>query len=179
MSEESNPYAFPRNQTLSVEKFSYLFSARGRIGRLRYTYYTLMLWFYIALIVLDFQLVHSIMLRIFSTAIKAGSSHSIFYSLVILVVMINWAGLCIKRLNDHNLNAWFVILVAIPWVNIIFGILLMLKETPKSNEFSESPPPMTTMEIVRYGVALLLVGFGVEIMDIYGVALMEYSKFKH
>lgn len=138
--ENRNPYASPRSPVADSgggdEDFGEvkIFSAAGRLGRLRYIGYGMGMWLVLSLVV-------GVVAAIAGTD-AAGMLTLVGY-LVIFVVSVM---LTIQRSHDFDTSGWLSLLMFVPLVNLIFWFI---PGSPGENRFGKRPPPNTV------GVVLL------------------------
>jgi uncharacterized membrane protein YhaH (DUF805 family) len=138
--QNRNPYAAPRaNVTRADSDEEYgdvsVFSARGRLGRVRYIGYSMGL-----------MLVCSIVLGI---AVAATASNP---ALLAVIVIAGYAAmiimsflLTIQRAHDMNSSGWLALVILIPLVNMLFWFV---PGTDGENNYGKKPPPNTTGVVV-------------------------------
>lgn len=115
--------------------FNEIFSTEGRLNRFPYFKYFVTLWLASLIIGFVFSFLGTFLTNepdsmlaviptgIFSLATSVGS------------VMIG-----IRRLHDLDKSGWFMLLVLIPFVNVIFGLYLLLaRGTVGYNRFGADP----------------------------------------
>ncbi len=150
-----NPYAPPRADVADVpaeEAFQpvKIWSARGRVGRLRYLSYQGVA--YLLMLVLAFVGgVAGAMLQ--SPGLMVGLMVVGFVPYLVLTVL-----LTIQRCHDMDWTGWASLLVLIPLVGLLFWFV---PGTPGANRFGGPPPPNGTgVKVLVWGgvVAMLLVG---------------------
>jgi uncharacterized membrane protein YhaH (DUF805 family) len=134
----ANPYQPPRATVADIDRASgevqpiNLWSARGRIGRLRYLAYL--------------AASYLLMLPVFFVAgLIMALTNSPFVAMAIYVVAgivyAVWAVMMmIQRSHDMGWTGWTVLLVLIPFVALIW---LFKAGTPGRNEYGAPPPPNT------------------------------------
>ena len=138
--ENRNPYASPRSQVAdsggSDEDFGEvkIFSAEGRLGRLRYIGYSMGMWLVLSLVV-------------GVVAAIAGQDAAGVLTLVgYLAIFVVSIMLTIQRSHDFDTSGWLALLMFVPLVNLIFWFI---PGSPGENRFGKRPPPNTV------GVVLL------------------------
>lgn len=147
-----NPYSTPKKYFLDVDMQTYgtvkFFAFTGRLDRIRYiVYFNVM------------PLIFMLSLFIFSLI---GLLSSVLFTLIIvssfLFFFIFLLSLIIRRVHDFNYSGWLALLVFVPFINIIFSlILLMIPGTPGANRFDNPPPPTSiTMKILAFILILLM-----------------------
>ena len=132
----ANPYQPPRAAVADIDRASgevqpiNLWSARGRIGRLRY----------IAYLGASYLLLLPV---VFVAGLIAGVAQSTVLATVLFGVVgiayTVWAiMMMIQRTHDMGWNGWSVLLAIIPFVALIW---LFKAGTPGANEYGAPPPP--------------------------------------
>jgi uncharacterized membrane protein YhaH (DUF805 family)/Tfp pilus assembly major pilin PilA len=131
--ENRNPYASPRSQVADAggdEDFGEvrIFSASGRLGRLRYIGYSMGFWVLFSL-------------AVGMVAAVAGQEAAGLLAIVGYVAMFVIAiMLTIQRSHDFDTSGWLSVLMFVPLVNLIFWFI---PGTPRENRFGKRPPPNT------------------------------------
>lgn len=141
MSEAGNPFAPPQAQVADVEVAAAtqpvkLWSAQGRIGRLRYLAYNagayFVAWFFAGIVV----------------AVAAlGSAAPVYLSLALIAVPLMIVFLVfstlqlIKRCHDLGWNGWLWLLSLVPVVNLFFFLPVVFMPGRKSSNAYGAPPP--------------------------------------
>ncbi len=147
-----NPYTAPKANVSGAETFGEVkvFSAGGRIGRVRYIGYTVGLTMLIA----------AAIGAIAGVAGTAGGQSAILpvtiigYGLIIIVQVL----LSIQRAHDFNTTGWLAILAFIPLVNLLFWLI---PGTDGENRFGLKPPPN--------GVGAVLLAFILPLIFVIGI----------
>jgi len=140
MSEAMNPYAAPRAAVADVYEDEggiqpvKWFSAKGRVGRLRYLARTLVGY----LLFLAVFFVLSMLTGRSGVGIWAGLA----VTLVTIPYVIFIVLLSIQRSHDMGWTGWTVLLAFIPFVGLIW---LLNPGTKGSNRFGAPPPPNSTL----------------------------------
>ena len=152
-----NPYAKP-NAAVAEAGEEYqevkVFSASGRIGRVRYIAYGMGLYFLIAILGL-----------LLSMAI--GVAGQIIAGLATLVIIFM---LTIQRCHDFNTTGWLSILVLVPLVNLIFWFI---PGTDGENNYGARTPPNGVGVIVAACIVPIMVVIGI----VAAVALPAYQHY--
>jgi uncharacterized membrane protein YhaH (DUF805 family) len=164
MAEAANPYQTPRaavNETPGETQPVKLFSASGRIGRVRYIAYAassyIVIW--IAIMVL---------------AMILGSQ------LAWLAFVVGWAAmlvigfmLTIQRCHDFNMSGWLSLVVLVPFANLIFWFI---PGTAGANRWGAPTPPNSAWAIA--GACLPAIGVPV-IGILAAVAIPAYQDYTY
>lgn len=161
---ESNPYSPPKAEvgdiTTEAESFQpiNLWSASGRIGRLRY---------------LAYSMVSSIVFGIaigLLTAILGKSLIPVVTLLLEIPLLIFMVLMAIKRSHDMNWTGWTVFLAIIPFV----GLIWMFKAGSSGrNEYGDPPPP-NSLPVKIFG---LMFPFVAVIGILAAIALPAYQNY--
>lgn len=136
MSETMNPYAAPKAAVADVfgneagVQPVRMFSAKGRVGRLRYLAYGLV--GYLAM------LLAAIVLGAGAGAMGKGSAAGWLGVVAVIPYFIFMALLTIQRSHDMDWSGWTAILAFIPLVGLIW---LINSGTKGGNRFGAPPPP--------------------------------------
>jgi Tfp pilus assembly major pilin PilA/uncharacterized membrane protein YhaH (DUF805 family) len=140
--QDRNPYAAPRTNVAKAHGVSQqyaeikIFSARGRLGRLRYIGYSFGLGFLILLVA---GLAVAVTGSDPNVALLVGGAG---YVAVIVIQFL----LTIQRAHDFNTTGWLSLIVLIPLVGLVFWFI---PGTKGENNYGLQPPPNST------GVVLL------------------------
>lgn len=168
MSEAVNPYAAPKavvadvyDNEVGVQPVK-LFSAKGRIGRLRYLSYNL--GGYLLMVAAAAALGFVAAALGFAKAAGAMGVLAVIPYLIFIVL------LTIQRSHDMGWTGWTSILAFIPLVGLVW---LFNPGTKGGNRFGGPPPPNTTL--VKIG-ALIIPGIAV-IGIIAAIALPAYQDY--
>lgn len=146
--DASNTYP---NENLRRQRYSQvdLFSPDGRIGRLRYFFYSLVLPF----------LVFWVLAAVAGQTSKVGQTGQIF-GYIILAAAIGAAvfllfQLTVQRCHDFNVSGWLAALILIPFGNIIFWLIPGSKSI---NRYGEPPEPTSKwVKIAAYVLFITLI----------------------
>jgi uncharacterized membrane protein YhaH (DUF805 family) len=123
-----NPYVAPRAAvTDAAEEFEpvRIFAVSGRIGRVRYIFYTMAVPFLIMLL----AGIASALLG------PAGAALTVVAWIAVVVVSIT---LTIQRSHDFNMSGWFALLWLVPLANLAFWFI---PGTDGPNRFGGKTPP--------------------------------------
>ena len=169
----NNPYAAPRAQVADVAVDAAIqpirfWPPKGRLGRLRYVAYALAIWLGVSLLVGG----------LVGVLAASKSSGGEFFALLPAVLGVGIIALTfpltIQRLHDLNWNGWLSVLSFAPFLNMIFGlVLLFVPGTKGPNRYGAPPPPNSGgLKLV----ASLL--FGLFVVGIVAaIALPAYSDY--
>ena len=139
--EKRNPYATPRAKVADDEGQDYgevrIFSAQGRLGRVRYIGYMAGMSLLIA-IVGGGLAIGALLLE--QVAVAIGIGVAAYVALIVLQFL-----LTIQRAHDFNQTGWLSVLLLVPLVPLIFWFIPGSKE---ENQYGKRPPPNTAGVIV-------------------------------
>jgi uncharacterized membrane protein YhaH (DUF805 family) len=163
-----NPYAPPGAAVADVDDLDpgtqpvKLFSAQGRIGRLRFLAYTTVAY-----------------LLFFAASMLVGvvvgfAGGKDIVSLVVSLMMLPWAIfailISIQRSHDMNWSGWWILLGIVPLV----GLIWLVKGGTKGANRYGAPPPPNTLGIKILGLAFpVIVGIGI----VAAIALPAYQDY--
>jgi len=182
MADFNNPYAPPAAAVADVipgagTEFQpvKIFSAKGRIGRLRYFAYLFaanLILRIAALIVglpIGFALAVSGASRQDITAVSTGIT--VIFAIPSLIF---YTLLCIRRSHDMNLSGWSMLLTFIPLVGLYW---LFKSGTQGANRFGPPPPPNSTGVKVLFWTSIVFsVILGSILSAIVFPAYQDYLK---
>ena len=164
--QSANPYNAPKAQVADVGNDEYgeikVFSASGRIGRLRYIGYSIGLPMLVMMLI-------GVLGALLGPALGATVVMPVmvvaYIVMLVLVVM-----LTIQRSHDFNASGWVALVLLVPLVNLIFWFV---PGTDGANRFGLKPPPNRGGIVLLGLILLLLVGIGI----IAAVALPAYQDY--
>lgn len=151
-----NPYPAPKANVAGAEAFGEIkiFSARGRIGRVRYIGYTNGLTVLIAL-------------AMGALASVTGGATEIPVALIgVGLIIVIQVLLTILRAHDFNTTGWLAILALFPLVNLLFWVI---PGTDGENRFGLKPPPNT--------IGAILLACIVPLMFVAAIAIPGYQDY--
>lgn len=156
---QSTPYTPPAAAVADVAASGYgninIFSTNGRLGRVRYFAYGL-------LIALGAMVLVGVMGGIGAALGENGGGIVILggTALVYLAMLFVSVMLGIQRLHDLDKSGWLFLLFLIPLVNIILALYLLFgRGSEGENRFGNPPPPNSTgIVIVAWIAGILYVG---------------------
>jgi len=177
--ENRNPYASPRAKVAddSGQSQDYgeirIFSAQGRLGRVRYIGYGMGLT--VLALIGAFVIVGVLELAGAGSAVSASISVAqliIIAAYVALLVLQILLG--IQRAHDFNQSGWLVVLTFVPLVNLIFYLVLwFVPGTKGENSYGKQPPPNTVGVII---LACILPAFFV-VGILAAIAIPAYQDY--
>jgi uncharacterized membrane protein YhaH (DUF805 family) len=149
--QDRNPYAAPRATVAAAELDEdygeiRVFTARGRLGRVRYIGYSLGLTFL-------FSAVLGIAAGLAGPAVALPVT-IVGYIAIFFVSLL----LTIQRAHDFNSSGWLSLLMFVPLANLIF---LIIPGTDGENRFGKQPPPNTVGAIIAACLLPLIVILGI------------------
>jgi len=160
----ANPYEAPRSRVADidqeVEEFQNvrMWSASGRIGRLRYLAYNAGA----SLVAIAAISVLTVTLGPIFGAVVAIAA---YVALVVFGILV-----AIQRSHDMDWSGWTVLLMIIP----LAGLIWMFKSGSKSsNTYGNPPPPNTTGVKILALVLPLIAGIGI----LAAIALPAYQQY--
>jgi uncharacterized membrane protein YhaH (DUF805 family) len=168
MSETMNPYAAPKAAVADVYdneagvQSVKPFSAKGRVGRLRYLAYGLAGYLV--------MLLAAIVLGAGAGALGKGSAAGWLGMLATIPYFIFMALLTIQRSHDMDWSGWTAILAFIPLVGLIW---LFNSGTAGANRFGAPPPPNSLLVKIAGLAFPFIAGIGL----LAAIALPAYQGY--
>ncbi len=166
--QSTSPYTPPQGELID-ESAEYgrikVFSASGRIGRLRYIGYSIgvTLVIYLAMAVLMALLGAMMPEQTLMAALPLVMSVAVIAILIVSVL------LTIQRSHDFNVTGWLSLLLLVPLAPLIFWIV---PGTKGSNNYGLQPPPNRGLAVV---IVLLL--FVAVIGILAAIAIPAYQNY--
>lgn len=155
--QDVNPYAAPEGDLGATAEGGYgpvrVFTAQGRLNRLRYLGYSAGLG---ALVSLAGNFVAGILMAANGgepTAASLGIQFLAFGAVLWISFL-----LAIQRLHDFNASGWWSLLILVPLVNLIYALIPGGNE---ANRFGPPPPPNTAGVYVLAAVVIGLPILGI------------------
>ena len=109
-----------------------IFTTAGRLNRLRYFKYTFCLGVFFGIV--------EVICKLIVSADENSAAVDVIETLISFPLAVGSIMLQIRRLHDLDKSAWFVLLSAIPGVNLLFGLyLLFFKGTDGTNQYGYDP----------------------------------------
>ena len=146
-----NPYRIPQSNLNSETggEIKYL-SHKGRIGRLRYFFATSIIifggMFWAAFWIMQLARIEFHSEPNLPLIMRNENFVSFMFSITPIIVLIFCLLLSIQRLHDLNHRGWFVLLLAVPAINVILWFaLFIISGTPTHNQFGVPPPRNTVL----------------------------------
>ena len=139
--QNRNPYAAPRTNVSRADSSDdygeiKMFSAQGRIGRVRYIGYTFGLTFGIAIVVG--------MISALAGAAGSGIAFTVAAIGYIAIVVVQIL-LTIQRSHDMNVTGWLCLISLVPLAALVFWFV---PGTRGENDYGKQPPPNTMGAVV-------------------------------
>ena len=166
---ETNPYVTPSSDVATADEFGdvKIFSFAGRIGRMRYLAFSMVMVF----------VMYFAMAIIAAIAIPQAEAGMTVMSLLIGILSLASLPIAlmflIQRLHDMNASGWWSLLVFVPFVNALIGLLLLfVPGTRGDNRFGLQPKP-NGVGVYLAGLALPVLIMGV----VAAVAIPAYNDY--
>ncbi|HEY3518503.1 MAG TPA: DUF805 domain-containing protein [Gammaproteobacteria bacterium] len=164
--QNRNPYAAPRtnvSRAESAEEYGEIkvFSAQGRIGRVRYIGYS----FGLTILIAMFIGMVAALLGGASPAV-ALTIGAVGYIAIIVVQIL----LTIQRAHDMNVTGWLCLISLIPLAALVF---LLVPGTPGENNYGKPPPPNTTGAVVLACILPIIMILGI----VAAIAVPAYQDY--
>ena len=161
-----NPYAAPRTNVARRDSTEdcgeiKLFSAEGRIGRVRYIGYSVGFTLLFALVIGLAGGVSSVV----SPAVGLVVAGIGYLALLVVQVL-----LTIQRSHDMNVTGWLWLISFIPLAGLIF---LLVPGTRGENNYGKQPPPNTTGAVVLACILPIVMIVGI----VAAVAIPAYQQY--
>jgi uncharacterized membrane protein YhaH (DUF805 family) len=169
MKELHNPYAPPQTTVADIilENKNFqrvkIFSATGRIGRMRLLAYTFCSWASIFIALFSFALFIMLFIEYETIAFIRSNISVILLILFIPIIILNFIW-CIQRSHDMNRSGWFSILIVL--IPIIWIYWAVKPGTSSNNRFGPPPEPN------NLGVNFLA-GLGILIFFMYLIRILS------
>lgn len=156
------PTAAVSDVTPSTEGVSELkyWSAKGRIGRMRYLAYTFGGWLVYTML--------AVLASVAAAIVRFDGTLSMIVQIALYIALMVFTVLnCIKRCHDLNISGWWCLTLVVP----ILGLLLLfVPGTKGGNRFGPPPRPNTT------GVTVL--GLGLPVIMLVVVVVFVVPAYK-
>lgn len=178
--EGYNPYSAPTADMLDYdEDFEYdttpFYKASGRIGRVRFFAYTMMLVLCIMVVMFVMGILGAILLPILGESIGAVLGVILMVAIWASMVYVNFAP-SIRRLNDLNKTGWISLLHLVPLVNILLWLYLSFARGDEGvNDYGAPAEPPSTLMIILAVILPITFVAGLGIMA--AIALPAYNNY--
>ncbi len=171
---EVNQYAAPAARLEREEDGIYgevrPFSPRGRLGRIRYLFYSILL-------LLGFVLIGGLLgAGVGAVAGEAGAAVlMVLLGVGYIALIVFQFILIIQRCHDFNATGWLSLLTLVPLINWLFGLLLLfMPGTDGPNRYGPPPPPHRgNMMVVAVGVVVTVLVAGI----LAAIAIPAYNEY--
>jgi uncharacterized membrane protein YhaH (DUF805 family) len=171
MSEMVNPYAAPRAEVADVNVHGgdagvqpvKLWSAKGRIGRLRFLSYNVVGYFL-------FSIVVGLILAVTASIFRSSDVMALLPLLIFIPYFVFFVLLSIQRSHDMGWSGWSVLLCLIPLVSLIW---VFYPGTKGGNRFGAPPPPNGTGVVIGALVVPIIAMAGI----LAAIALPAYHQY--
>jgi uncharacterized membrane protein YhaH (DUF805 family) len=166
--QNRNPYAAPRTNVTrrdsdGADEYGEIkvFSAQGRIGRVRYIGYTFGVTFLFAVLIG--------LASVLAGAVAPAAAFAVgvvgYIAIVVAQVL-----LTIQRSHDMNVTGWLCLISLIPLAALVFWLV---PGTPGENNYGKPPPPNTTGAVVLACILPLVMIVGI----VAAVAIPAYQDY--
>jgi uncharacterized membrane protein YhaH (DUF805 family) len=164
--QNRNPYAAPRTNVArgeTAEEYGELkvFSAQGRLGRVRYIGYTMGVSLLMGIVIVVAA----------GLATLADSAAAILVAVVgyVAIIAVQFM-LTIQRAHDMNVTGWLSLISLIPLGVLVFWLV---PGTATENDYGKPPPPNSTGAVVLACLLPLVVMVGI----VAAVAIPAYQDY--
>ena len=159
-----NPYQAPRAHVSDVESEEYgevrMWSASGRLGRLRYLAYLTGAWLVCGFIV-------GFLRGLAGPVVGLGVGGILYIVALVLGIMV-----AIQRSHDMDWSGWTVLLMLIP----LAGFIWMFAPGTKGVNSYGAPPPPNTTGVTILGLLLPIISLIAIVAAIAIPAYVEYAR---
>jgi len=169
----TNPYASPQSTVTDAADNEIgevrVFSAAGRIGRVRYLGYAMGLYLVGALLVGLAGGISAALGGGAGGALMIATMFAVYAALAVIGFM-----LAIQRIHDFDTSGWLSLLLFVPGVNGIFGLLLLfIPGTRGRNRFGPQPPPNSVGVTILAAIGPLFFVVGI----LAAIAIPAYNQY--
>jgi uncharacterized membrane protein YhaH (DUF805 family) len=180
MASTANPYAAPRAEVDRADDEDEIepvqvFSASGRLGRVRYLGYLMGVYLVLTVLVGIFAGFAG-----FAMAARGAAGARPGAGLIAVIVVVYVALfvalfiLAIRRLHDFEASGWWSLLGLLPFVNLIFGLVLLFKPgTDGRNTYGGKTPPNGVGVIILASLMPAFMVLGI----VAAIALPAYTGY--
>ena len=163
----ANPYQAPGAPVADAKSEQYsqvkVWSAAGRIGRVRYIAYSIG---YPLLIMLALMTVGMLIARVTGNPKILMVLTFVAYAAVFVMMVF----ITIQRAHDFNASGWFALLVLVPLLNLIFWII---PGTDGENRFGLPTPPNRAGTVIVALIIPIIAGVGI----LAAIAIPAYQQY--
>ena len=166
---ETNPYVAPSSDVATADEFGEvkIFSFAGRIGRMRY------LAFSMVMVIAMYFATGIVAAVALPQAANGMTVMTLLIGLLSLVSLLLGFMFMIQRLHDMDACGWWSLLMFVPVVNALMGLVLLFAPgTRGDNRFGLQPKP-NGVGVYLAGLALPVVIVGV----LAAVAIPAYNEY--
>ena len=166
----NTPYSPPR-AAVRDKQSAYgevkIFSARGRIGRVRYLAYSFGS-------IMAGLLILAVLMGIIAAAAGPAAAFTVYIAGIIALVVVGVL-FGIQRLHDLDKSGWLYLVMLIPLVGAFFSFYLIFAPgTKEMNRFGNPPPPNSGGVVLA---AWLIPVFFMLIGILAAIAIPQYQKY--
>ncbi|MFK5950732.1 MAG: DUF805 domain-containing protein [Methylococcales bacterium] len=171
----NNPYESPQTTAGINQLESYkpeIFSAKGRIGRLRYLAYSMI---YNFLIMFFLGILMAIMIPMLNNSDTGEASPMMTLVMVLMYLPVFYIFFIVarRRLHDLDRTGWLSLLMLVPLINVIFGLYLLFGAgSSGTNKYGPPPQPNSAVEIVVGLIAPVVI-----IVILAAIAIPSYQDY--
>lgn len=171
-----DPYAAP-NATSGVATHDFyqpkIFSLSGRIGRLRYLAYSMVIQLILFGAMIALSMISGV-LSALSSSVGIGIG-VIGMVIVVIVALVFGIAIAVRRINDFNKSGWMSLLLIIPLVGTVMAlVLLFMPGSQGDNNYGAAPAPNSTGVIIgALCVPVVIVLFGI----LAAIAIPAYQGY--
>lgn len=169
-----NPYQPPRSSIAPATPMQFgeinLFSARGRLGRVRYIGYSVGVGFLINLIA---ALIGGLVAFLADGEPSAWLAGSMIVVLTVVGLAI-YILLAIQRLHDFDASGWWSVLVVVPLANLVFYLVLLIMPGAQGPNRFGNPPPPNTLGVTLLALVLPLI---IVVGIVAAIAIPAYMEY--
>lgn len=169
MQPTTSPYTPPQRELIDEQtEFGpiRIFSAKGRLGRLRYIAYSIG----VSLVIYLFMGILLAALGVVMDEGMLGAGTALITSLGLLTMLFVNVLLTIQRCHDFNVSGWLSLLLLLPFVPLIFWII---PGTQGINNFGPQPPPNRGAAVIVAVLLILVAVIGI----LAAIAIPAYQDY--
>ncbi len=140
----NTPYTPPRSTVADVaHEYGELimFSAKGRIGRVRYLAWSISYWI-VAMVILG------ILVALAGAVVGKSLAMTLYFAGIVIVLAVG-SLFAIQRLHDLDKSGWLYLIMLIPMIGGLFALYVTFAPGSKeANRYGNPPPPNSTGAVV-------------------------------